>query len=80
MMTKVVVDLLLLFGGYAMVFLVSPKRNASAAAPGSLARSPGGSHSQVFGEKLCKTGGLFLHAAMASADGVTNGTVFVGIL
>eukprot|EP00904_Undaria_pinnatifida_P005674 jgi/Undpi1/2236/HiC_scaffold_12.g05622.m1 len=44
--TMVVVDLLLLFGGYAMVFLVSPKRNASAAAPGSLARSPGGSHSQ----------------------------------
>ncbi|CAM9781623.1 unnamed protein product, partial [Laminaria digitata] len=41
--TMVVVDLLLLFGGYAMVFLVSPKRNA---ATGSLVRSTGRSHSQ----------------------------------
>eukprot|EP00903_Cladosiphon_okamuranus_P014501 g13451.t1 len=42
--TMVMVDLLLLFGGYATVFLVSPKRNGSGgvagAAPGSLARSP----------------------------------------
>lgn len=40
-----VVDLLLLFGGYATVFLVSPKRNsagegAAGAVPGSLAQSP----------------------------------------
>ena len=41
---KVMVDLLLLFGGYATVFLVSPKRNSAGgvagAVPGSLARSP----------------------------------------
>eukprot|EP00752_Nemacystus_decipiens_P007826 g6991.t1 len=41
--TMVVVDLLLLFGGYATVFLVSPKRNGAGgvpgAGPGSLARS-----------------------------------------
>lgn len=39
---KVMVDLLLLFGGYATVFLVSPKRNGAGGvaggAPGSLAR------------------------------------------
>ncbi|CAM9299616.1 unnamed protein product [Ectocarpus sp. 6 AP-2014] len=45
--TMVMVDLLLLFGGYATVFLVSPKRNnagisgVDGAAPGSLARSKG---------------------------------------
>ncbi|CAM9255245.1 unnamed protein product [Ectocarpus fasciculatus] len=45
--TMVMVDLLLLFGGYATVFLVSPKRNnagisgANGAAPGSLARLKG---------------------------------------
>ena len=44
---KVMVDLLLLFGGYAMVFLVSPKRNAATGTPGSLARSTGRSYSQV---------------------------------
>ncbi|CAN0442371.1 unnamed protein product [Ectocarpus sp. 12 AP-2014] len=44
---KVMVDLLLLFGGYATVFLVSPKRNnagisgVNGAAPGSLARLEG---------------------------------------
>lgn len=40
---KVMVDLLLLFGGYATVFLVSPKRNGAGgvagAVPGSLTRS-----------------------------------------
>lgn len=49
---KVVVDLLLLFGGYATVFLVSPKRNnssrvAGAIIPGSLARSAGGTRPKV---------------------------------
>ncbi|CAN0395493.1 unnamed protein product, partial [Ectocarpus sp. 8 AP-2014] len=45
--TMVMVDLLLLFGGYATVFLVSPKRNnadisgVNGAAPGSLARLNG---------------------------------------
>lgn len=44
------VDLLLLFGGYATVFLVSPKRNnarVDGAIPGSLARSAGGDSLKV---------------------------------
>ncbi|CAN0079611.1 unnamed protein product [Pylaiella littoralis] len=48
--TMVMVDLLLLFGGYATVFLVSPKRNnarVDGAIPGSLARSAGGDSLKV---------------------------------
>lgn len=57
---KVMVDLLLLFGGYAMVFLVSPKRNAATGTPGSLARSTGRSHSQVpYYVRKCKERLLF---------------------
>lgn len=49
------VDLLLLFGGYATVFLVSPKRKAGSAVPRSLARDAGQSGAQVLHDiSVCK--------------------------
>lgn len=53
---KVMVDLLLLFGGYATVFLVSPKRNVAGGVFGAVLGSP--ARSPLIGRGMPKVGRL----------------------